>query len=86
MKCDNLKRCFEPLNGDLSPNEIVDCNGLEKCEICGEESINNNLCLKCNQKKKLFLFKLLSSKRKGKIYRMYQCSTKTSNILFQRKK
>ena len=60
IKCNTIKRCFEPLIGNLSPNEIIDCGQLEKCEICGEESINNNLCLKCNQKKKLFLFKLLS--------------------------
>ena len=31
--------------------EIIGCEQLEKCELCNEESLNQNLCIKCNNLK-----------------------------------
>ena len=36
--------------------ENNECNELEKCELCNEESISKNLCLKCNNKKGYYYF------------------------------
>ena len=85
MKCDNLKRCFEPLNGDLSPNEIVDCNGLEKCEICGQESSDKNLCLKCNQANYYYYLNYYPQKEREKYIECINVAQKPPTFYFNEK-
>ena len=85
MKCDNIKRCFEPVNGELSRNEIIDCNGLEKCEICGEETSNNKLCLKCNQANHYYYLNYYPHKEREKYIECITEAQKPSTFYFNEK-
>ena len=66
IKCDNFKRCVEPLEGELSTNEIVPCNDTEKCQTCSLESLSKNLCIQCNEEKNYHYLNAYPYKERGK--------------------
>ena len=87
--CENYKRSYEPLDGDLSPLELevaVDCLDLEKCEKCGEESSINNLCLKCNNDKNYYYLNRFPSKPKNDYIDCINEAEKPSNYFFNQNK
>ena len=46
-----IEEVQEEILEEEEENEIKTCEQLEKCELCNEESVNLNLCIKCNNLK-----------------------------------
>ena len=44
--------------------ENIGCEQLEKCELCNEESVNKNLCIKCNNLKGYYFLNIYSIPKK----------------------
>ena len=111
--CENIKRCFEPLEGALNPIQIINitssfqildsieetnekteiieekfnCSELEKCSECDKESFDNNLCIKCSNKKNYYyLNDLLSKEQTNKYIDCVNETTKPSNFYFNQEK
>ena len=66
-------------------NEIKDCTQLEKCELCNEESLNENLCIKCNNIKGYYYLNINSISKEQNINEYIDCvneETKPSNFYF----
>ena len=64
--------------------EDIECKKLEKCEICNEESVLENLCIKCNNKKGFYFLNNINSMKSGnnKYIDCVNNSTKPSNFYF----
>ena len=85
--CRCYKRCYEPLDSELSAiniEKIVDCLNLEKCEICGEKSFQNNLCLECNNNKNYFYLNNFPLKPMDTYIECVNDKEKPSNFYFNK--
>ena len=86
VKCNNKNYPFQPLIGNSTEDEeeVYECIELEKCKLCDNQSISNNLCIKCDNEKGFFyLNEQLDSKLSNNKY--IDCvnnSTKPSNFYF----
>ena len=85
IRCDNLKRCVEPLEGDLSPNEIVPCGDLKKCKICSQESMNKKLCIQCNEEKNYYYLNIYPYKEREEFIDCINITQKPSMYYFNTK-
>ena len=74
---------------DIKENEVKmnECKELEKCGLCNEESIANNLCLSCNSQKGFFpLNAFLPIKLNNNYVECINADTKPSNFYFDKQK
>ena len=62
-----------------------DCNNLEKCKECGQESLNNNLCLNCNNENNYYYLNNNPSGQRSKYIDCVNNKTKPSNFYFNKK-
>ena len=55
---------YNPTTQFKETERIIDtCENLEKCELCNEESLNKNLCIKCNNLKGYYFLNINSISR-----------------------
>ena len=67
--------------------ENEECQKLDKCETCNEESITKNLCLKCNNKKGYYFLNKNNNSKKAGNSEYIDCvnnDTKPSNFYFNK--
>jgi len=86
--------CFKecPNNTSNKDNEYIctdidneECKELEKCELCNNESISKNLCIKCNNKKGYYFLNNNIDSMKSENNKYIDCVndiTKPSNFYF----
>ena len=53
---ENMKEIEEKefLDKETMAKNVFECNRLEKCQLCNEESASKDLCIKCNNKKEYY--------------------------------
>ena len=89
VKCQNYKRPFEPLIGELTPIQIettivieeeLICD--EKCKECDKESAKNNLCISCNTEKNYYYLNHIPSNQRDEYIDCVNNATKPRKYFF----